>query len=380
MQNPFLVSGYVSAKYFCDREKETAELVRKITNANNLVLNSPRRMGKTGLIDHCFANSTIAKKYYTFYVDIYATSNLKEFVFKLGKEIFETLKPKGKKFIEHFFAAITSLRPAFKLDEITGLPVFDIGIGEIRTAEFTLEEIFNYLETAGKPCIVAIDEFQQIVKYPEKNTEAVLRTYVQRCKNVVFIFAGSRRHIMQNIFFSSSRPFYQSTALLNLDVIDKSKYTAFVINHFSEAKKEISAELVEKIYDLFEGHTWYMQAIFNEIFSLLDKGDICTLNDLQTSLNNRIASYETLFLATLSLLPERQKELLYAIAKEGKATGITSGDFVKKHSLLSSASVQTSAKQLLEKEIIIAENNVYQVYDRFFGLWLKKVFGTGFRL
>jgi len=337
-------------------------------------------MGKTGLIDHCFANKEIAKTYYTFYVDIYATSNLKEFVFKLGKEIFETLKPKGKKILENFFAAITSLRPAFKLDEVTGSPVFDIGIGEIRAAEFTLQEIFNYLEMADKQCIVAIDEFQQIEKYPEKNIEALMRTYVQRCKNSIFIFAGSRCHIMHNIFFSSARPFYQSATLLNLEVIDKKKYATFVITHFSEAQKEISPELINKIYELFEGHTWYMQSVFNEIFSLLDKGDVCTLKDLQMSLKKRIASYESLFLTTLSLLPERQKELLYAIAKDGKAANITSGDFVKKHSLLSSASVQTSAKQLYEKEIITTENSMYQVYDRFFGLWLKTVFGTGYRI
>jgi len=380
MKNPFLVSSYVSAEYFCDREKETAELIRKVTNGNNLVLTSPRRMGKTGLIEHCFHNSKIAKKYHTFYIDIYATSNLREFVFKLGKEIFETLKPRGKKFIEHFFNVITSLRPAFKIDEISGSPVFDIGIGEIRAAEFTLEEIFNYLETADKQCIVAIDEFQQIEKYPEKNIEAALRTYVQRSKNAVFIFSGSRRHIMQNIFFSSSRPFYQSAALLNLEAIDKGKYTAFVIGHFKKAGKKIEIETVQKVYELFEGHTWYMQAIFNEIFSLLDKNETCTMNDLKIAINNRIASYETLFLNTLSLLPERQKELLYAIAKEGKIKGITSSEFVRKHCLLSSASVQTSARQLLNKEIITAENNEYQVYDRFFGLWLKKTFGIGYRL
>jgi len=380
MKNPFLVGGYVSTKYFCDREKETAELIRKVTNGNNLVLISPRRMGKTGLIDHCFSNPKITKTYYTFYADIYATSNLKEFVFKIGREIFETLKPKGKKFIDRFFAGITSLRPAFKLDEVTGAPVFDIGMGDIRTAEFTLEEIFNYLESADKQCIVAIDEFQQIVKYPEKNIEALLRTYVQRCKNVVFIFSGSRRHIMQNIFFSSSRPFYQSAALLNLEAIDKKKYTTFVVNHFSEDQKKISPELIDKIYELFEGYTWYMQAIFNEVFSLMDIGGSCTLDDLQMAIKNKIASYEKIFLTTLSLLPDRQKELLYAIAKDGKAINITSGDFVKKHSLHSTASVQTSAKQLLEKEIITSENNVFQVDDRFFGLWLKTAFGTGYRL
>jgi len=380
MNNPFLVNGYVSATYFCDRETEAAELIRKTTNGNNLVLISPRRMGKTGLINHCFFNPNIRKKYHTFYVDIYATGNMKEFVFRFGKIIFETLKPKGKKFVENFFTTISSLRPAFKIDEITGAPVFDIGIGDIRAAEYTLEEIFNYLESAGKQCIVAIDEFQQIEKYPEKNIEAVLRTYVQRSKNVVFIFAGSRRRIMHNIFFSSSRPFYQSAALLNLEAIDKEKYTAFVIKHFSEAHKKISPELVEKIYDLFEGYTWYLQTIFNEIFSLMDKGADCTLKDLQTAINNRIASYETLFFTTISLLTARQKELLYAIAKEGKASNITSGDFVKKHSLFSQSSVQTSAKLLLDKEIITSENNVYQVYDRFFGLWLKTVFGTGYRL
>jgi len=380
MRNPFIVSGYVSPEYFCDREKETVELIRKVTNGNHLVLTSPRRMGKTGLIEHCFHREEISLNYYTFYIDIYATSNLKEFVFKLGKEIFETLKPKGKKFIEQFFAVISSLRPAFKLDELTGAPVFDIGIGEIRAAEFTLEEIFNYLETASKHCLVAIDEFQQINKYPEKNIEAALRTYIQRCKNATFIFAGSQRHIMQNIFFSSSRPFYQSTALLRLDTIDEKVYIDFALRLFSAGRKLVAREFIEKSYRLFEGHTWYVQAILNELFSLLNEDEPCTEKDFQTAVTGRIASYEVLFLSTLSLLPERQKELLYAIAKEGKARNLTSGVFVKKHGLHSPGSVQTSAKQLLEKEIITMENQIYEVSDRFFGLWLTTVFGTGYRL
>lgn len=125
-------------------------------------------MGKTGLIEHCFHQKEIAQGYYTFFVDIYATGSLKELVFMLGKHIFDTLKPKGRKFVEGFFAAIGSLRPAFKLDAVSGEPVFDIGIGEIRKPEVSLEELFAYLEAADKPCLVAIDEFQQIARYPEK--------------------------------------------------------------------------------------------------------------------------------------------------------------------------------------------------------------------
>ena len=374
MRNPFIVSGYMSPEYFCDREKESAEFIRKVTNGNHLVLISPRKMGKTGLIEHCLLQNEIRQNYYTFYIDIYATGNLNEFVFKLGKEIFERLKPRGKKFIEHFFSVITSLRPAFKLDEVSGTPVFDIGIGDIRTPEFTLEEIFKYIELADKHCIVAIDEFQQIAKYPEKNLEATLRTHIQRCQNVTFIFAGSQRHILQNIFFSSSRPFYQSASLLTLGVISEKSFTQFAGRLFALGNKQISNKFIKTTYHLFEGYTWYVQAIYNELFSLLNENEKCTEKQFMKAVENRINSYEDLFAGILNLLPDRQKELLFAIAKEGKAQGITSGAFIKKYDLHSSGSVQTSASQLLNKEIITHENGVYSVYDRFFGLWLKKVF------
>lgn len=379
IHNPFITGGYFSEEYFCDRMQESKEVIKAITNGNNLAIISPRRMGKTGLIEHCFHKPEIKNHYSTFFIDIYATDSLKEFVFKLGREIFETLKPKGKNFIEGFFSMISSLRPAFKLDPTTGAPIFDIGIGEIHQATFSLEEIFNYLEAADKPCIVAIDEFQQIGRYPEKNIEALLRTHIQKCKNTSFIFAGSQRHLMQNIFFSSSSPFYQSVSFLQLDAIEEKEYVSFVRNHFANSQKEISNELVIKIYHLFGGHTWYIQNIFNELFSITDENEICTLELAQLAIENKINSYKPLFQNTLSLLPERQKEILYAIAKEGKASAVTSGKFIKKHGLLSQSSVQTAVKQLFDKEIITSENNVYQVYDRFFGLWLANLYGTGWK-
>jgi AAA+ ATPase superfamily predicted ATPase len=208
ISNPFITNAYVSEEYFCDRKKESKEIVKTISNGNNLAIISPRRMGKTGLIQHYFHQDEIKEQYYCFFIDIYATNNLREFVFKLGKEIFETLKPKGSKFIEGFFSIISSLRPAFKLDTLSGTPTFDIGIGEIQAPSITLEQIFSYLENADQPCIIAIDEFQQIANYKENNIEALLRTHIQHCKNSSFIFAGSQRHLMGNIFFTHSRPFY----------------------------------------------------------------------------------------------------------------------------------------------------------------------------
>ena len=273
VRNPFIVSGYVSADYFCDRKAETAELTGALVNGRNIVIVSPRRMGKTGLIEHCFHQKEIAQGYYTFFVDIYATGSLKELVFMLGKHIFDTLKPKGRKFVEGFFAAIGSLRPAFKLDAVSGEPVFDIGIGEIRKPEVSLEELFAYLEAADKPCLVAIDEFQQIARYPEKNVEAVLRTHIQKCTNTNFVFAGSQRHMMQNIFFSASRPFYQSASFLNLGPIEERAYHKFVREHFEQAGKRISDECIARIYGLFEGHTWYMQTLLNRLYEQAVPGE-----------------------------------------------------------------------------------------------------------
>lgn len=378
--NPFATGSYLSPEYFCDREEETKELIRKIVNGNNMAIISPRRMGKTGLIQHLFFQPEINSNYHTFFIDIYATGNLKEFVYKLGKEIFDSLKPKGTKFIEQFFSIISSLRPAFKLDNQSGAPIFDIGVGEIREAEFALEEIFNYLESADKPCVVAIDEFQQIASYPETNVEAILRTHIQRCKNTIFIFAGSQHHLMQNIFFSSSRPFYQSVGMLPLDAIEKQKYIDFAVGHFTKNQKRISEALVDQIYNLFDGHTWYMQSILNELYSSTEKGDECQYEQLMDAVENKLKSYRPMFQTTLFLLSERQKEMLYAIAKEGKAENVTSGAFIKKHGLQSASSVQTAVRQLSDKEIITTQNQTYQVYDRFFGFWLQKEFGTGYRL
>jgi len=380
IRNPFITSGYVSAEYFCDREQESAELIRSMRNGENIAIISPRRMGKTGLIKHCFNQQVIANEYHTFFIDIYATSSLKELVFALGKQIFEELKPKGKTFLDHFFSTITSLRPAFKLDADTGAPSFDIGIGEIRLPEYSLEQIFSYMESADRRCVVAIDEFQQIAKYHEKNIEALLRTHIQECKNTNFVLAGSQRHMMQNIFFSASRPFYQSVGVLNLEAIPADQYIPFIQKHFTDANKSISKENIQHVYDLFEGHTWYIQNIFNRLYSIVEREETIDLPFISETIADILSSYEKMFQGMLSFLPERQKEVLIAIAKEGTALEVTSATFIRKHGLQSASSVQASLKQLLDKDIITRVENTYEVYDRFFGLWISKAYGMGFNL
>lgn len=370
--NPFIVGRYISPDYFCDRKNETAFLIKQIENGRNVALISPRRMGKTGLIHHTFHQTELNKQFYTFFVDIYATTSLSELVYLLGKAIYDELKPKGKVWTERFFQIITSLRMGFKLDAMSGEPSFDISLGDIQTPQTTLDEIFAYLETADKPCIVAIDEFQQISNYEEKNVEAMLRTKIQQCKQTMFIFAGSKRHLMSNMFNSSSKPFYQSAISMGLDPIPLDTYTEFASHLFELRGKHVSKELTAKVYQQFNGCTWFVQMMMNELFALTGHGELCDIDKLETAEQNVIMTQESSYKDLLAHLAPKQKLILQAIAREGTAKNVTSSAFIKRYNLPSASSVQSAIKGLLKNDIITQEDDGYRIYDYFFAHWLAK--------
>lgn len=378
--NPFIVAGRIAPEYFCDRVAESARLVKVVTNGNNLVIISPRRMGKTGLIQFCYDKPEIEKEYYTFFIDILHTSSLREFTYLLGKEIYETLIPRSRKMARLFIQAMKSISGKFGFDPASGLPTFNLELGDIERPEYTLDEIFRYLDNADRRCIVAIDEFQQIAKYPEQNIEALLRTYIQRQANCNFIFAGSERHMMQEMFSSAARPFYNSADMMELKAIPKEIYVAFVTGHFKKCQRRIEPGDVEKVYDLFKGHTYYIQKAFNEAFADTPAGSECTTDTLQRAIEAMVVSNDTIFREILSNVPEKQKALLYAIAREGEAERITSADFIRRHSLTSASSVQSAMKKLLEKDMITETGKVFSVTDRLFAMWINGIYGNPARL
>lgn len=370
MKNPFVTNGYAGAEYFCDRAQETEILRELLVNENNIALISPRRIGKTDLIWHVFDDPEIQKNYHCFVVDIYATKNLGDFVNMLGKALVDELRPKGRKAWEKFVNMVASLRSEISFD-ISGLPVWGVGLGSIKNPTVTLDEIFAYLGKADKPCLVAIDEFQQITRYGDETIEATIRTYVQRCTNAHFIFSGSQRHMMNGMFTSPSRPFYQAVTIINLQPLDLGVYTDFCVNKFEEAGKRLDAAVVALLYERFEAVTSYMHRVMNVLFSRTDTGATCDVSMVDEAVEFiiRLSSdtYESLFYQ----MPEKQRSLFLAIAREGKAKEVTSGAFIKRNKLNSASSVSSALKGLLDKDFITEDKNVYSVYDQFFALWLK---------
>lgn len=367
--NPFILYGYESEQYFCDRKEETAELKRLITNGNNVALIAPRRIGKTGLIENLFHQEDIAGRYYTFLIDIYATKNFEEMILSMSTTMLTALRPKGAKVMQRFVGFLTSLRTGITFDAL-GNPSWNLEIGNIKQPRSTLDEIFRYINEADKPCIVAIDEFQTVSNYGDTNVEALLRTYVQHCRNAQFIFSGSQRTMMGEIFVSPSRPFYQSTTLMSLNSIPQDIYHRFAASHFEQAGKHLHPDSTAVVYQLFDGITWYLQRTFNELFSMTAVGEECTPDMVPLAVNNILRANEFTYQSTLFQLPPKQKELLFAICKEGKAQNLMSSNFIRKYHLPGSSSVQSAIKGLLEKNFVTSTLGVYEVYDKFFARWL----------
>lgn len=370
--NPFIIGAYAGSHYFCDREQETAELIQDLNNGRSVVLIAQRRMGKTGLVMHTFQQEDIRRNYYTFFIDIFATSSLREFVYAFGSAILEQLKPRGRKFLDRFLQTIASLRPAVKLDAMTGEPSLEIGLESIPSIETTLDEIFAYLNGADKPCIVAFDEFQQIQNYAEKNMEALLRTQIQHCPNARFIFAGSEPSLLIDMFSRANRPFYQSTFTLHLTSIPLDRYTAFARMHFRENGKEVEDSLIEEVYCKFEGITLYLQMLMNEIYLMTEKGDTATLEYFESALLSLIRKQNFIYQSLFASLTERQREILRAIAAENVATNVTSGEFVQKYHLKSPSSVQSALKGLSGKGVVEKTTDGYVINDRLYKFWLRQ--------
>jgi uncharacterized protein len=365
LDNPFLTQGYAGKEYFCDRQSETKKLRTTLENGRNVTLISLRRMGKTGLIHHAFYEM----KTDCVYVDILHTSNLKEFTTIFSKAVLNQLEsPIGKSW-NQITSIFKKIQPSIKLDPLSGQPAFDLTIATEKEAENTLEDIFSYLKKRKKKAVIAIDEFQQISFYPEKKTEALLRSCIQNLHHIQFIFSGSSKHILTAMFSHANRPFYQSTQFLFLEHLKKEDYAAFILHHFSRFKKRIDVNSIDEILEWSRLHTFYVQLICHKLFLKIEKSSSPKL--LAEVKEEIFEENEPYFISYKNLLSDQQWNLLKAIAKEGEVSKINQKTFLNTHRL-SASSVQRSIKALEEREMIVHESGAYRVYDVFLGRWLAE--------
>lgn len=335
LNNPFVVYGYKGAEYFCDRQKETEKMISTLHNERNITLVAPRRMGKTGLIHHVFHQ--MEEQYEgvkCFYLDIFATKNLEQMVQLMASEIIGKL----------------DLKPS--------------------EGRESLKRIFEYLKQSGKRCYIAIDEFQQILSYPEDGVEAMIRSYIQFLPNVYFVFSGSQQHMMQEMFLSANRPFFQSSLVLSLPCIEEPVYRKFANRLLSSQHRVIDESVFSYIYQQSGSVTWYVQAILHGIYEHGSYGITKSLVDevIQELIEEQAMAYQNY----CAWLTENQQMLLLAIASESLVSSPLSQLFISTHHLPATSSVKTALKALVDKQLVSKTPNGYLVSDRFFAKWLVK--------
>ena len=375
MENPFVIKSYESKELFCDREEELQLMLRNCINNTDMTLISQRRMGKTGLILRLFDELRETRpEIHTIYLDIFASRNIDDFIKLLAEATMKSFQPKTS-IGDKLMTFIKSLRPQLSFDNITGEPQLQIAYQTAHEKEYTLRGLLDFLDSQNEHIVIAIDEFQQIRDYPEENMEALLRTYIQQTHHLIFIFCGSKKHLMADIFSNEKKPFYNSTTFISLDKISEASYSAFIRKLLNERGRSITDEALQFILEWTRRHTYYTQQVCHTVFA--NESTNITIDDVKCACQQLMKQGETVFLQYRQMLTDKQWNYLIAVAKEGSVQQITASEFLKNHNIGTPSASRRLADALCEKGLlnddITLEGTAYSVGDVFLSRWMERL-------
>lgn len=370
-RTPFPTTGYHGPEYFCDREEELATLMRNLEGGNSTTLIALRRLGKTALIRHLFHH--LQTNYITIYLDILPTESLGELLNQFTTSVATSL-PEKSTLGKRIWTFIRSLRPVITYDALQGTPLISISSSPDQSKQ-SIGELFNILENQSKPVVIAVDEFQQILSYPEQQTDAWLRSIIQRLNNVSFIFAGSQQHLMQELFANPERPFYRSTQFLKIGKLAHTTYREFIMKKFAKNGKTLSEKTADEMLRWGDNHTYYVQLLCNRTF--ISSGNKIQSETWKEEASRILKEQEFIFYSYREMLTKPQWNLLKALAAEGMVYQPTSAAFIADHTLGNPATVLRSLKSLQKMELVHREtdgegNSYYGIYDILFRRWIDK--------
>ncbi|MEA2054830.1 MAG: ATP-binding protein [Candidatus Thermoplasmatota archaeon] len=363
MENPFIYGAIVTGKHFVDREKEIKELTMDLLSGQHVILYSPRKMGKSSLIEEIFRKINDQGKAIAVRINLQSVITKEDMARMMINEIVKNAYSsieKAAKEIKDFF---TKISVRIFIDEKGRMGIEPI----FRNKEDLLEEVLAFPEKKGKKkrIIIAFDEFQEIEKFDGLGMERRMRAIMENHKNVSYLFSGSERHLISLIFENEERPFYRFGKMVRLEPVERKKLEKFVIERFEETGKKINREATNFVLAFSEGIPFYVQAICHEVWNLGNKID---LKKAKRALDEVISSFSPGFeLIWNNIGSEYQKKLLVIMAGRDKDFELNT-EFIEKHGLKSFAHIR-KAIQSLEKRGMIYKN---RIADFFFREWIKR--------
>ncbi len=368
--NPFLLSGYHSPDYFCDREEELNWLIAQMKNERNAVIHSWRRTGKTALLRHFLYHIEKSKQGEGLLIDLLGTTQLtdanKRIVSAVLNRFGELEKGLGPKLLK----LLSTVGATFSLDPQSGTPQVGVGLISDKAIPQSLEAIGAFLQERKLPVVLIIDEFQQITTYPDGNAEAIFRSWMQSFPMIRFVFSGSHRHMMTSLFNEVARPFYRSAELRSLDPLPKGVYSTFIKSWFHKGDKKINDDSLARIFVWTNMQTYYVQLVCNKLYA---KCDVVELDSVEEVFDEIIEQEAPVFSTYQSLFTSFQWRVLTSIARNEQVENPLSQDFISLYELGAPSSVNSALKALLKREFVIHTDTKYQLHDVLLMRWIQSL-------
>ena len=373
MCKKFVYGVAVSDYNFIGRERETKRLLDNFKGGINVILMSPRRLGKTSLVKHV-CNKLDDKDIITVYLDIFGCKSEYDFYNKLATEVLKQTASKHELWFEEAKEFLYRLTPKISFSPEPNSD-FSISLG-ITPKTHTPEEVLQMAETIAikrkKRIVICIDEFQQIGEMSNsKQIQARLRTVWQHQKHVSYCLFGSKHHLMSTIFLHRSMPFFQFGDTISLNKIATEDWVEYIVSHFADGKRTISRELAEEICKFTENYSAYVQQLAWLVFTLKEEGETVTEDDVRQAENDLLATNNILFMQMIEPLSEFQLNFLRAIAS-GIKKDFGLSEVREEYNLGSYSNITRLKTALLERDLIEKQETEWVITDPIFAKWLKR--------
>ena len=373
MCKKFVYGVAVSDYNFIGRERETKRLLDNFKGGINVILMSPRRLGKTSLVKHV-CNKLDNKDIITVYLDIFGCKSEYDFYNKLTAEVLKQTASKSELWFEEAKEFLYRLTPKISFSPEPNSD-FSISLG-ITPKTHTPEEVLQMAETIAikrkKRIVICIDEFQQIGEMSNsKQIQARLRTVWQHQKHVSYCLFGSKHHLMSTIFLHRSMPFFQFGDTISLNKIATEDWVKYIVSHFADGKRTISHALAEEICKFTENYSAYVQQLAWLVFTLKEEGETVNEDDVRQAENDLLATNDILFMQMIEPLSEFQLNFLRAIAS-GIKKDFGLSEVREEYNLGSYSNITRLKTALLERDLIEKQNTGLVITDPIFAKWLKR--------
>ena len=375
--NPFSFDVVASGEKFCNREGEIKELLGDIRSSHNVIIFSQRRYGKTSLIKKVLDLARI-EGFLTIYTDIYHVLDECDLVKAYAKALASTIEGPMEKIFKSLKTIFFSLRPKIAIDS-DGRPEFTFGMESGRDPLMDLEEVFEsvskYTGKKGVKAVVVFDEFQQIGQLRQCHSiESIIRSQIQSHKNISYIFMGSKKHLILDLFSDPARPFYGSGKMFPLDKIAPNHLETFVFERFRSTGKNLPMEEASRLVETCESHPYYTQYVSHSLWEITPPNFSITATGLERAINLTISRVSPRYESVWELLSLRQRQALIALVNLKPGQKIFSGEVIQKYGLASAPSFRKALRSLVEKSIVDRDQNAYTIIDVFLKKWIHKNF------